>query len=172
MPVQRRVREGPRPPGRGGRRRRPPPPPSPGRRRRSAPRTDGIAVALAALSLAKVGMFRSAGISCAIGVLVTMVAALTLTPALMGVAVRRGFLEPRPSMTARRWRRVGAMVARWPAADLCHRGRVDHAGRAAAGGHADRVERTRGHAVGRLLRVVAMRLPIGTSRPIRCCPTW
>jgi putative drug exporter of the RND superfamily len=76
-----------------------------------------IAVALAALGFAKVGMFRSAGIACAIGVLVTMVAALTLTPALMGVAVwqkRRRFLEPRPSTTARRWRRVGAVVARWP----------------------------------------------------------
>jgi putative drug exporter of the RND superfamily len=73
-----------------------------------------ISVALAALGFAKVGMFRSAGIACAIGVLVTMVAALTLTPALMGVAVRRRFLEPRLSMTARRWRRVGAVVARWP----------------------------------------------------------
>ena len=76
-----------------------------------------IAAALAALGFAKVGMFRSTGIACAIGVLVTMVAALTLTPALMGVAVRqkrRRFLEPRPSTTARRWRRVGAVVARWP----------------------------------------------------------
>ncbi|CDO86227.1 hypothetical protein AWC29_29720 [Mycobacterium triplex] len=73
-----------------------------------------VSVALACLGFAKVGMFRSAGIPCAIGILVTMAAALTLTPALLGLAVRRGFLEPRPSRTARRWRRVGAAVARWP----------------------------------------------------------
>ena len=73
-----------------------------------------VSVALGCLGFAKVGMFRSAGIPCAIGILVTMAAALTLTPALMGLALRRGFLEPRPSTTWRRWRRVGAAVARWP----------------------------------------------------------
>jgi len=73
-----------------------------------------VAVALACLGFAQVGMFRSAGIPCAVGILATMVAALTLTPALMTLAVQRGLLEPRPSKTARRWRRVGAAVARWP----------------------------------------------------------
>ena len=73
-----------------------------------------VSLALGSLGFAEVGMFRSAGIPCAIGILVTMAAALTLTPALMGLAVRRGLLEPRPSTTARRWRRVGAAVARWP----------------------------------------------------------
>jgi len=73
-----------------------------------------VSVALACLGFAEVGMFRSAGIPCAIGILVTMVAALTLTPALMNLAASRGLLEPRPSRTARRWRRVGATVARWP----------------------------------------------------------
>jgi RND superfamily putative drug exporter len=46
-----------------------------------------------------------------------MVAALTLTPALMSLAVGQKesrLLEPRPSTTARRWRRVGAAVTRWP----------------------------------------------------------
>jgi putative drug exporter of the RND superfamily len=73
-----------------------------------------VSVALACLGFAKVGMFRSAGIPCSIAILVTMVSALTLTPALMGLAVRRGFLEPRPTGIARRWRRIGAAVARWP----------------------------------------------------------
>jgi putative drug exporter of the RND superfamily len=73
-----------------------------------------VSVALACLGFAKVGMFRSTGIPCAIAILTTMAAALTLTPALMSLVVRRGFLEPRPSTTARRWRRVGALVARWP----------------------------------------------------------
>lgn len=73
-----------------------------------------VSVALACLGFAQVGSFRSAGLPCAAAILVTMVAALTLTPALMSLAVRRGFLEPRASTTARRWRRVGATVARWP----------------------------------------------------------
>ncbi len=74
-----------------------------------------VSVALGALVFAKVGSLRSAGIPCAIGILVTMAASLTLTPALMRLAIGRGLLEPRPSKTARRWRRVGTMVARWPA---------------------------------------------------------
>lgn len=73
-----------------------------------------VSVALACLVFAHVGSFRSAGLPCAIGILATMVAALTLTPALMSLAVRRRYLEPRPSRTARRWRRVGTTVARWP----------------------------------------------------------
>ncbi|WP_425489037.1 RND family transporter [Mycobacterium vicinigordonae] len=73
-----------------------------------------VSVALSCLGFAEVGMLRSTGIPCAIGISVTMLAALTLTPALMGLAARRGYLEPRPSTTARRWRRVGTSVARWP----------------------------------------------------------
>lgn len=73
-----------------------------------------VSVALACLVFAHVGSFRSAGLPCAIGILATMVAALKLTPALMSLAVRRGYLEPRPSRTAQRWRRVGTTVARWP----------------------------------------------------------
>lgn len=74
-----------------------------------------IAGALACLSMAHVGIFRSTGIPCAIGVLVAMSASLTLTPALISLAGRRGWLEPRRSRMTRRWRRIGASVARWPA---------------------------------------------------------
>lgn len=74
-----------------------------------------VSVALAALVFAQVGSFRSAGMPCAIGILTTMAASLTLTPALMRLATAAGLLEPRPSSTARRWRRIGTMVARWPA---------------------------------------------------------
>ncbi|BBY03539.1 MMPL/RND family transporter [Mycobacterium seoulense] len=73
-----------------------------------------VSVALACLVFAQVGSFRSAGLPCAVGILATMAAALTLTPALMSLAIRRGYLEPRPSGTARHWRRVGTAVARWP----------------------------------------------------------
>lgn len=74
-----------------------------------------IAVALACLSFADVGMLRSAGIPCAVGILVAMGSSLTLTPALIAVAGRLGRLDPRPSTNTRRWRRIGVSVARWPA---------------------------------------------------------
>ena len=83
-----------------------------------------IAGALACLSMAHVGIFRSTGIPCAIGVLVAMLASLTLTPALIALAGRRGWLEPRRSLTARRWRRIGVSVARWPAPILVASGAV------------------------------------------------
>lgn len=81
-----------------------------------------IAGALACLSMAQVGIFRSTGIPCAIGVLVAMFASLTLTPALIALAGRRGSLEPRRSRTTRRWRRIGVSVARWPAPILAASG--------------------------------------------------
>lgn len=74
-----------------------------------------VAAALAGLGLAEVGTFRSAGIPCAIGMVVVMWASLSLTPALVGLAGGAGMLAPKPSRTGRRWRRVGATVTRWPA---------------------------------------------------------
>ena len=47
----------------------------------------------------RVGVFRSTGIPCAIGILVVMLVSLTLTPALITLAGRRGWLEPRPSVS-------------------------------------------------------------------------
>ena len=92
-----------------------------------------MATALACLSLAQVGMFRSTGIPCAIGVLVGMFAALTLTPALIGLAGRRGMLEPRRSAIGHRW------LAR-----TCAGGqrRTDRHFDSAAHWHADWLERT------------------------------
>lgn len=49
-----------------------------------------IAAALSCLLFAQVGMLRSAGLPCAIGILTGMVASLTLLPALIGLAGRRG----------------------------------------------------------------------------------
>jgi RND superfamily putative drug exporter len=74
-----------------------------------------IALALSTSSFAKLGLFRSAGIPCAIAILIGTLAALTLLPALLGTAGRHGRAEPRPLPARRRWRRLGVMVARWPA---------------------------------------------------------
>lgn len=76
-----------------------------------------VAAALSCLTFAKVGMLRSAGLPCAIGIVTGMVASLTLLPALIALAGRYGLAQPRnPNRkTGLRWRRVGALVARWPA---------------------------------------------------------
>lgn len=73
-----------------------------------------IAVALTCLVSTNIGMLRSAGIPCAIGILTAMAASVTLLPAMIALAGRRRLLEPRPTSTARRWRRIGTTVARWP----------------------------------------------------------
>ncbi|MGU3499288.1 MMPL/RND family transporter [Mycobacterium sp. C31M] len=73
-----------------------------------------VAAALACLAFAEIGMFRSAGLPCAVGILVVMVAALTLTPALIMMSGGRLRTRPRGRGT-RRWRRIGTSVTRWPA---------------------------------------------------------
>ncbi|MDP7702047.1 RND family transporter [Mycobacterium sp. TY815] len=68
------------------------------------------------LSLARISMFATTGILCAIGVLTVGIASLTLTPALIALASRAGLMKPpRLERMRRRWRRIGTHVARWPA---------------------------------------------------------
>lgn len=74
-----------------------------------------IVFALSSLAFAKIGLLRTAGIPCGVSLVVGMFAALTLLPALIGAASRRGLAEPRPLSSKRRWRRFGSIVARWPA---------------------------------------------------------
>ncbi|MGB8407594.1 MAG: RND family transporter, partial [Mycobacterium sp.] len=75
-----------------------------------------IAAALSCLLFAQVGMLRSAGLPCAIGILTGMAASLTLLPALIGLAGRHGLAQPRARsrVSGRAWRRVGTVVSRWP----------------------------------------------------------
>lgn len=77
-----------------------------------------IAAALSCLLFAQVGMLRSAGLPCGIGILTGMLASLTLLPAFIGLAGRHGLAQPRRRTAARvpgrGWRRVGTLVARWP----------------------------------------------------------
>jgi RND superfamily putative drug exporter len=73
-----------------------------------------ITFALCSLSIARLGLLRSAGLACAISIAIGTFAALTLLPALISLAGKRGLAEPRPPSTRKRWRRVGVVVARWP----------------------------------------------------------
>jgi putative drug exporter of the RND superfamily len=73
-----------------------------------------IAGAVACLYFTRLPYFQSLGVPAAIGVLVTLAAALTLGPAVLVISSRFGLLEPKRKVRARRWRRIGTAIVRWP----------------------------------------------------------
>ena len=66
------------------------------------------------LSFTRNSYFHSLGIPAAIGVLVALVAALTLAPAVLTIGSRFGLLEPKRIARTRGWRRIGTAIVRWP----------------------------------------------------------
>ncbi len=77
-----------------------------------------IAGATFCLHFTRLPYFRSLGVPLAIGMVVVVVAALTFGAAVVAVAGRFGLLEPKRAMRIRAWRRVGALIVRWPGAVL------------------------------------------------------
>ncbi|MBP2454870.1 MMPL/RND family transporter [Mycolicibacterium lutetiense] len=73
-----------------------------------------IAGAVACLYFTRLPYFQTLGIPAAIGVLVTLAAALTLGPAVLTIFSRFGLLEPKRNPRAPRWRRIGTAIVRWP----------------------------------------------------------
>ncbi|AGB22229.1 Transport protein [Mycobacterium sp. JS623] len=73
-----------------------------------------IAGAVACLYFTRLPYFQSLGVPAAIGVLVTLAAALTLGPAVLVIGSRFGLLEPKRKVRASRWRRIGTAIVRWP----------------------------------------------------------
>ncbi|OBF31934.1 hypothetical protein A5719_29545 [Mycolicibacterium peregrinum] len=74
-----------------------------------------IAGATLCLHFTRLPYFQTLGIPMAVGMTVTVFAALTLGPAVISVASRfRKVLEPKRAMRIRFWRRLGAFVVRWP----------------------------------------------------------
>lgn len=73
-----------------------------------------IAGATFCLHFTRLPYFASLGIPLAVGMLVAVVAALTMAPALLTVASHFGLFEPKRTMKTRGWRRVGTAVVRWP----------------------------------------------------------
>ncbi len=74
-----------------------------------------VAASCAVMSATQIVLFRTTGLPCSIGVIVAVLAALTLVPALLSILGRRGFVEPRDAATTRYWRRVGVLIVRRPA---------------------------------------------------------
>ena len=74
-----------------------------------------IAGATFCLSFTRLPYFQSLGVPLAIGMMVGVLAALTLSAAIIAVASRFGnVLEPKRAMRVRGWRKIGAAVVRWP----------------------------------------------------------
>ena len=74
-----------------------------------------IAGATFCLSFTNLPYFQTLGVPLAIGMVVCVLAALTLGPAVISVASRFGkVLEPKRAMKVRGWRKIGAAVTRWP----------------------------------------------------------
>jgi putative drug exporter of the RND superfamily len=74
-----------------------------------------IAGATYCLSFARLPWFNTMGAPVAIGMLVVVLAGLTLGPAVIFVASKFELLERRRAVRGRLWRRVGTAVVRWPA---------------------------------------------------------
>ncbi len=74
-----------------------------------------IAGATFCLHFTRLPYFQTLGIPLAAGMVVAMLVALTLGPAIITVASRRGLLEPKRAMRIRGWRKLGAVIVRWPA---------------------------------------------------------
>ena len=74
-----------------------------------------IAGALYCLSFTRLPYFQYLGVPCATGILVALMAALTLGPAVLTVGSRFGFFDPKRTMRTRGWRRIGTAIVRWPA---------------------------------------------------------
>jgi RND superfamily putative drug exporter len=73
-----------------------------------------IAGAVSCLAFTRLPYYQSLGIPAAIAVLVALAGALSLAPAVLALGSRFGLFDPRRTMRAREWRRIGTAIARWP----------------------------------------------------------
>ena len=73
-----------------------------------------IAGAVFCLTFTRLPYFQTLGVPAGIGVLVAVLAALTLAPAILAVGRHFGLFEPARAMRTRGWRRIGTAIVRWP----------------------------------------------------------
>ncbi|MDT5322692.1 MAG: putative drug exporter of the superfamily, partial [Mycobacterium sp.] len=73
-----------------------------------------VAGAMLCLHFTRLNYFSSMGIPSAIGLVVVLLAALTLAPAVLVVGSRFGLLDSKRAAKTRGWRRIGTAVVRWP----------------------------------------------------------
>src|SRR5689334_14338949 len=73
-----------------------------------------IAGAIMCLGFTRMPIFQTMGVPCAVGMVVAVVVALTLVPAVLTLASGFGLMDPRRAIGYGRWRRIGTAIVRWP----------------------------------------------------------
>ena len=73
-----------------------------------------IAGATFCLHFTRLPYFQTLGIPLAVGMLVAVLAALTMAPAILTIGSHFGLFDPKRKMKTKGWRRVGTAVVRWP----------------------------------------------------------
>ena len=73
-----------------------------------------IAGAMYCLSFTRLPYFQTLGVPCAVGMLVAVLAAITLGPAVITIGGFFHLFDPKRKMQTRGWRRVGTAIVRWP----------------------------------------------------------
>jgi putative drug exporter of the RND superfamily len=77
-----------------------------------------VGITFLLISFARMGIYKTVGVSSAIGIGAAFLAAVTLLPAILVLAGPRGWVKPRRELTARFWRRSGIRIVRRPRAHL------------------------------------------------------
>lgn len=77
-----------------------------------------VAVTFLGMVFTRLAAFTTVGPALAVSIAVAFAAAITLLPALLMLAGRRGWVAPRAPMTDRLWRRSGVQIVRRPKAHL------------------------------------------------------
>ncbi|MEZ0350261.1 RND family transporter [Mycobacterium sp. pR1184] len=73
-----------------------------------------IVGACVCLTATRLPYFQTMGLPCAIALLVIVLSALTLAPAVLALGSRFGLFDPKGNLSTRNWRKVGTAVVRWP----------------------------------------------------------
>jgi putative drug exporter of the RND superfamily len=77
-----------------------------------------VAVTFFGMTFTHLGVFSTVGPALAISIAVAFLAAMTLLPAILALAGRRGWVAPRPDITRRLWRGSGVNIVRRPVRHL------------------------------------------------------
>lgn len=94
-----------------------------------------VAGATFCLSFTRLPYFQTLGVPCSIALLVTVLAAVSLGPAVITVAGRFGVFEPKRLSRVRGWRKIGTVIVRWPGPVLVATCLIVAIGLAALPGH-------------------------------------
>jgi RND superfamily putative drug exporter len=73
-----------------------------------------VVAAVFCLRFTRTPYFQSLGIPAGLGVLVTLIGSLTLTPAVITMGSHIGLFDPKRAMRTQGWRRIGTAIVRWP----------------------------------------------------------